>query len=466
MINRDFKPKLETRKRSHKGWYVCAALTGLVCVSAFGAIRLIDLPTSTADSHETLTLKPAQSISLPLPKLEDSPEAPIPTTDTLNPAQTEAASESKPVHDQRRWTQHTIQSGDSLAKVFSSLGLSARTLYDIMQSSSETKALKHVVPGHELRFAFDHEEQLQTLVYDINQTTQLTVQRTALGFDAQIEQKPIETVVTSASTTVKDSLFLDGKEAGLSDKTLMEMANLFGWDIDFAMDLREGDSFAIIYEARYLDGERIKDGPILAAEFVNQKRTYRAIRYTDAKGHSEYFSPEGNSMRKTFLRTPIELARISSRFNLKRKHPVLNRVRAHKGVDYAAGTGTPIRVTGDGKITFRGVKGGYGRVVVVQHGQKYSTLYAHMSKYGKFKKGSTVHQGQVIGYVGQSGLATGPHLHYEFRVNGVHTNPLTVKVPDAAPIRKQLLADFKKQSQPLLAKLDQAKQPVLAQNQQ
>lgn len=463
MINRDFKPKLETKSRSKKPWLASAALLSFISLSAVGAYGLLDGDEPGSTQSKTISLKsPSASIALALPKVDDSADAESLKAVIVDAEPSIADAKPEPTFE---WSTHAIQSGDNLAKVFSSKGLSARTLYDIMHASDDASALKHVKPGHELRFAIDSDDQLQSLTYNIDQTTQLVVNRTPLGFDAQIEEKPVESIATTAASQIQDSLFLDGKDAGLSDKTLMELANIFGWDIDFALDLREGDSFALVYEARYLEGQRIKDGPILAAEFINQGKTYRAIRYTDANGHSEYFSPEGKSMRKTFLRTPIELARISSGFNLKRKHPVLNRVRAHKGVDYAAGTGTPIRVTGDGKVVFRGVKGGYGRVVVVQHGQKYSTLYAHMSKYGKYGKGTSVKQGQIIGYVGKSGLATGPHLHYEFRVNGVHQNPLKVSFPAASPIHKELLADFQKQSELLLAKLDTAKQPVLAQNQ-
>ena len=218
----------------------------------------------------------------------------------------------------------------------------------------------------------------------------------------------------------------------------MELANIFGWDIDFALDIRAGDHFTVIYEERFLNGEKIGNGPILAAEFVNQGRSYKAIRYSDAGNRSDYYSPTGLSMRKAFLRTPVDFRRISSRFG-KRKHPILNRMRMHTGVDYAASRGTPIRAAGDGKVIHKGRKGGYGRTVIIQHGGRYSTLYAHMNSYRRgVYTGKRVKQGQIIGYVGSSGRATGPHLHYEFRVNGVHRNPLTVKLPSAKPINSKL----------------------------
>ena len=235
----------------------------------------------------------------------------------------------------------------------------------------------------------------------------------------------------------------------------MEVANIFGWDIDFALDIRKGDNFTLLYEELYLDGEKIEDGNILAAEFINHGKTYQAVQFTDGAGHTDYYSLDGKSMRKQFLRTPVEFSRISSRFNLKRKHPVLNRIRAHKGVDYAAPRGTPIKTTASGRIIHRGKKGGYGNAIIIQHGSKYSTLYAHMSKYrGGLKKGSRVRQGQVIGYIGSSGLATGPHLHYELRVNGVHRDPLRVKLPGAKPLDNKYMTDFKSKADNLIARLE------------
>ncbi|MCU7945715.1 MAG: peptidoglycan DD-metalloendopeptidase family protein, partial [Candidatus Thiodiazotropha sp. (ex Cardiolucina cf. quadrata)] len=250
---------------------------------------------------------------------------------------------------------------------------------------------------------------------------------------------------------------------GLSERLIMQLADIFGWDIDFALEIRSGDRFTVIFQEDYLDGEKLRDGPILAAEFVNQGRTYRALRYTDDSGNSDYFTPKGRSMRKAFLRAPVDFRRISSKFTRERYHPVLGKKRPHRGVDYAAKTGTPIKSAGDGKIIHRGKKGGYGRTVIIQHGQTYTTLYAHLSRYNKkAKRGQKVKQGQVIGYVGKTGLATGPHLHYEFRVNGVHRNPLTVKLPAAEPIAKKYRAGFQMKIQPLLSKLELINRTLVA----
>jgi murein DD-endopeptidase MepM/ murein hydrolase activator NlpD len=261
--------------------------------------------------------------------------------------------------------------------------------------------------------------------------------------------------VAAAVATIDSSLFVAGQRAGLSNKIIMELVEIFGWDVDFASDIRAGDRFAVIYEELYKDGHKLRDGEILAAEFVNQGRTTRALRYVFPEGYSAYFTPDGLSIRKAFLRMPVSYARISSRFSYRRKHPVRHRIRAHRGVDYSARTGTPIKASGDGKVIFVGRKGGYGRTVVLKHGAIYSTLYAHMSRYGRgIKRGQRVRQGQTIGYVGASGLATGPHLHYEFRVRGVHRDPLRVKLPKSAPIDEEYKADFLTASRDVLSRLE------------
>ena len=222
----------------------------------------------------------------------------------------------------------------------------------------------------------------------------------------------------------------------------MELVRIFGWDVDFAQDIRSGDSFHVIYNDYRLNDEKLADGDILAAEFTTQGNTYRALRFEDENGNASYYTPEGESMLGTFLRTPVEFSRISSRFG-NRKHPILKTWRAHKGVDYAASRGTPIIATADGKVIHAGNKGGYGRTAILRHAGRFTTLYGHMNGFAKgIHKGATVKQGDIIGYVGSTGLATGPHLHYEFRVDGVHKNPLTYKTPKASAIDKASLAAF------------------------
>ncbi len=363
---------------------------------------------------------------------------------------------------------YKVKQGESLSIIFSRLDLSKTDLHHIIHANKLGKQFASIRPGKSLIFSIDSDGLLQQLIYKKNTIDTLKATRNENSFNVEIISKAIETKITSAQATINSSLFLDGKEAGLSDGLIMDLASIFAWDIDFALSVQKGDQFTAVYEKRFVDDKEIGYGNIISAEFVNQGRPYTAVRFKDKNGVASHYSPDGKSMRKAFLRTPIEFARVSSHFNLRRKHPVLNRIRAHKGVDYAARTGTKIKTTGDGKIVFRGRKGGYGRVVIVQHGQKYNTLYAHMSNYRKGQKvGAHVKQGDVIGYVGKSGLATGPHLHYEFRVNGVHRNPLTVKLPNTKPIKKSLLAEFKKQTQPLIAQLNKAKaSTLLAQNKQ
>ena len=364
---------------------------------------------------------------------------------------------------QTRLVEHRIKSGDSLSSIFKQNKLSANLLHRIVHSSDTAKQLTDIRPGETLLLELDEEDNLQRLQLVHSKIRSLQITPDQESFSAVELNRDVEKRTAHTSGTIQSSLYVAAQEAGLSENLIMELANIFGWDIDFALEIRAGDRFTVIYEEDYLDGEKLRDGHILAAEFVNRGRSYQALRYEDETGRADYFTPEGRSMRKAFLRAPVDFRRISSRFTQERWHPVLGKKRPHRGVDYAAKTGTPIKSAGDGKIIHRGTKGGYGRTVIIQHGQRYTTLYAHLSRYNKKAKlGSRVKQGDVIGYVGKSGLATGPHLHYEFRVNGVHRNPLTVKLPAAEPIAKRYLDDFKLQTQPLLSRLETISQTLVA----
>lgn len=361
-----------------------------------------------------------------------------------------------------QWQTATVKSGDSLSRLFDRNNLSPQELYKVTSNKTAAKQFKRLYPGNEIKLRID-ENKLTELSYEFDLGKSLHMVRVDGSFDAEIIERPLEYRTAQTTATINDSLFLSAQAAGLSDKLTMELAGIFGWDIDFALDIRQGDNFAVIYEEVFLDGEKVRDGNIVAATFTNRGKPFQAIRYTDSNNRTDYYSADGRSMRKAFLRTPVDFSRISSRFNLKRKHPVLNRIRAHKGVDYAASRGTPIKATGDGKIVHRGRKGGYGSTVIIQHGSSYSTLYAHMSNYARgIRTGSRVKQGQIIGYVGSSGLATGPHLHYEFRLNGSVRNPLTVKLPDAQPLSKKFLADFKQQANRLMVSLNLLNQTSFA----
>lgn len=364
---------------------------------------------------------------------------------------------ASPASEPARWVEHRIARGESLAKIFADQGLDAALLHRIVNSSKQAATLAKIKPGQKLRFRFDENHELTRLELHRNQIDSLRVAIDDDGIQVEQVSKDLERRVAATAGTIQSSLFVDGQKAGLSDGQIMDMANIFGWDIDFALEIRAGDTFRVMYEEHHLDGEKLRDGPILAAEFTNRGTTYRAVRYEDSNGEVGYFDADGQSKRRAFIRTPIKFARVSSGFNPKRWHPVLQKWRSHKGVDYAAPTGTPVKATGDGRVVFRGTKGGYGNTVILEHAGKYQTLYAHLSKYSpRAKAGQRVKQGQVIGYVGMSGLATGPHLHYEFQVDGRHVDPLKVKLPKSLSLPKSELARFRATAEPLLARLEQA----------
>ncbi len=362
-----------------------------------------------------------------------------------------------------QWKEHHIRSGDSLALIFPKLGLSANLLHRIVSSNKTAARLAHIKPGETLRAALDADNNLHELILQQSAIRSLSITPDGDTFSAKIIERPLEARTTHITGWVTNSLFVSAQKAGLSDRLIMELANIFAWDIDFSLEIRAGDRFSVIYQEHFLDGEKYRDGAILAAEFINRGKAFRAIRYADASGREDYYSPDGKSVRKAFLRSPVDFRRISSRFQKSRWHPVLGKKRPHRGVDYAASTGTPIKASGDGKIIWRARKGGYGRAIMIEHGGGIVTLYGHMSRYAsKQRRGTRVKQGQTIGYVGKSGLASGPHLHYEFRINGRHRNPLTVKLPAASPIAKKYRADFQEKAAPLLAHLERLNSTLLA----
>ncbi len=362
---------------------------------------------------------------------------------------------------------YRVKSGDSLALIFKKHGLSKQLLHKIIYSSEHGKQLAHIKPKQTITFILNANKDLESITLQKNKIESLSIKQEVKGnqnqFISFISKKEIEKRQKFVTVDIKGSLFLSATKAGLSENFTMELAQLFGWDIDFALDIRNGDSFSVLFNEHYVEGKKIANGQILVAEFINQGKSYQSIYFTDKSGKSDYYNREGYSKRKAFLRTPVAFSRISSRFSMGRRHPVLNKIRAHKGVDYASPRGTPIKSAGDGKISFKGRKGGYGRVVQIKHGSKYMTVYAHMSSFAKsIKRGSKVKQGQIIGYVGSSGLATGPHLHYEFRVNGVHRNPLKVTLPKANPINKNYLPSFLAHSENMISSLKLSKHKQIA----
>lgn len=451
-IKKDYKPAV--RWVPDQPWYRRGSLFMPVVLLGMLALSLQQYYTRH-DADKVDASMAAVPIETP-----GSPETSIPELYQTLPVEEEAAERTAVVPiaeseelEPKVWQTVSVKPGDNLSIIFDRLGIGPAILYKVMNSGKETKELKALIPGQTLEFLIN-EDGLQTLAYESSLTERLEINRTESGFESELIITELEKRTKQSSGSIDSSLFLAGQAAGLSDNLIMQLVGIFGWDIDFVLDIRQGDAFKVIYEEHYKDNIKVGEGAILAAEFVNRNTPFRALRYTSPEGDTNYFNEHGVSMRKAFLRTPLKFSRISSGFNLRRKHPVLNRIRAHRGVDYAAPTGTPIKATGDGKVQLAGRKGGYGRTVIIRHGGSRKTLYAHMSKFARnVRTGKRVKQGQIIGYVGKSGLATGPHLHYEFQVNGVHRNPLTVKLPKASSVPAKHMADFKSQTMQILARL-------------
>ncbi len=373
-----------------------------------------------------------------------------------------AVSDPLTVPDASEWNSVRIEPGETLSTVFETEGLDTAQWMSILDLGPDARQLKRIKAGDTLEIRRSGDDLLE-LRYELDDLRTLHVERVGDHFEATTLTADLARSTRSISGVIDSSLFIAGQKAGLPVRMVMELAELFRYDIDFALDLRDGDRFTVVVEELYKDGVKLRDGDLLAAEFVNQGKVHRAVRFKDGEGRSAFYTPDGQSLRKAFFRTPLDVVRVSSPFNLHRMHPILNTIRAHKGVDYAASAGTPIKATGDGKVSFIGNKGGYGRVVMLQHGQQYETLYAHMSRFrAGMRAGDRVKQGQIIGYVGASGLATAPHLHYEFHVNGVYKNPVNIVMPRANPIPRVQLAKFQSQIVPLIAQIESARAPRVA----
>jgi murein DD-endopeptidase MepM/ murein hydrolase activator NlpD len=354
-----------------------------------------------------------------------------------------------------------VSRNDTLDHIFRRLKLNLADLASLRSLPGLKARLDSLRPGEALRFRH-RDGALFGLERRLNESETLKVIRDDSGLRADVLQNPLEARSRTVRGVIDHSLFEAVQAAGGHDQTAVALADIFGWDIDFVLDIQSGDSFVLTYQELYQDGVYVKDGPIQAASFVNQGREYLAVRYVDPEGTAHYYTPDGRSMRKAFLRAPVEFTRISSRFNSARFHPILNRIRAHQGIDYAAPLGTPVRAAGDGRIRFYGRKGGYGNVVEIEHSRSVVTVYGHLSRFTKeIRLGQHVTQGTVIAFVGMTGLATGPHLHYEYRVNGVFKNPQTVSLPDAAPLEARWQEDFHAHSTRLLASLEAPVGPAL-----
>ncbi|MEE9346292.1 MAG: peptidoglycan DD-metalloendopeptidase family protein [Methylococcales bacterium] len=439
----------------------------LVIIALSAPILLVSGCSGFGTFNSKIPLPDSQSAQLNLPN-KPTPADTLeiveqPSTDPKADSAINNAFTQDPVVKAENWISHPIKKGQTLSKILVSYGIEHTEINTLVNSSKFARALQKIQTGRTLRLLISDSKQLLELEYKRSHTETIKISKTDSGFISTIVSADVTREQTYVYGAIHNSLFTDAKIAGLPDSIIMQLADIFAWDIDFALNIHPGDSFSVLYEQLAIDGKSIGNGDILAAEFINHKKVYRAVRYKDDNGHVNYYSPEGEGLRQAFLRTPVKFTRISSRFSLGRKHPVLNRIRAHKGVDYAAKTGTPIRATGSGKIVHRGRKGGYGKVVILKHGFRYSTLYAHLSNYRRGQRvGSNVRQGDIIGYVGKTGLATGPHLHYEFRIAGIHKNPLTTKLPKSRSIAKNEQVVFQAQTKPLLKELEKRTDVMLA----
>ena len=356
---------------------------------------------------------------------------------------------------EENWVTVKIQKGDSLSKIFDRLNLSHKDAIAVA-SSENMKSLNYLTVGQELEIEIDAEHKFTGLKYQVNQLKSLVVSKDTDGkFVTETHEVEPTVRIRDVTAPIQGNLFSTAEKLNISNRVIGKLSTIFRWDIDFARDIQNGDRFSVIFEEKYVGDEMMATGEILAAEFVINGNITRAIRHEDKDGNTHYYTPEGKSLKKAFMRNPLKFVNITSGFTHRRYHPVLKKWRAHKGVDYGAPRGTPIMTTADGVIEHIGRKNAYGKTIVINHGQGYSTLYAHMNSYNKgLKKGSRVKQGQIIGFVGRTGLATGNHLHYEFRVNGKHVNPLAVDLPRSLPIDSEELNKFIAQSEKWVRRLD------------
>ena len=348
---------------------------------------------------------------------------------------------------------HEVKKGESLSIIFEEKKVPLNTAYKIFDFDKDN-ILSSIKPGDVMEFNYIGKklegiqiikDETNSILIDISETVSI-----------ESIKKKIQTISSIKQGEITTSFYKDALKEGIPDSIIMDFAYIFGWDIDFIFDVRKGDKFAVIFEADYSEGEKISSGDIIFAEFINKNGRYIAQRFFDNNQGKQYFNENGDNVRKAFLRAPLDFAYISSHFNPNRLHPILHKIKAHNGVDYAARRNTPVKASGDGVISFVGVKGGYGRTIEIKHGGNIKTLYAHLEKYNSISKvGNKVKQGEIIAYVGDSGRATGPHLHFEFWQGKTRTDPVKVKLPSAKPLNKNQLNEFNELLETNLQKLNQ-----------
>jgi murein DD-endopeptidase MepM/ murein hydrolase activator NlpD len=409
---------------THEHWIVA----GLTCVMGTMVIAIAPGMANAMRQPAVLTQAQTQALQLPETKLVQSE------------------------HAGSGWQYVLVEKGQTLTHIFKQLNLPLNSMRAMSKLPGAKKNLSSIGPGKELGFELAADGSLKTLRFDRDDRTRIELTLENGKAKQEIIEREIAQDVNIASGVIQSTFSEDGKRAGLTKSSINKLADVFKYDIDFITDLRDGDTFHVVYEDQWREGVRMGNGAVLAARIVTKGKTYTAYRAID-NGEAQYFDQDGRALKKVLIRVPIDFARLSSRFGM-RHHPVLGRMRMHKGVDYAASTGTPIIAAGDARVSFVGWKNGYGRTVVLDHGQGRTTLYGHMSNWGKYKTGQRVNQGAVIGYVGASGLATGPHLHYEFMINGTQVNPLKVTLPQPLPLSGERLAVFQRSIAPSIAKMD------------
>jgi murein DD-endopeptidase MepM/ murein hydrolase activator NlpD len=447
-IRLDYRP--ENKPVPSRSWRRLRWLASAIATPIVGALLLMGSVGghSPGTTHASLLNMSLQTRPLALP--------PLPPVEASQPAQPGAEPALTELDLQ-------VRRGDTLDQLFRKNHLDVGQLHEMLALPDARTALRLVKPGDVLELHTD-ELGVAQLSRRVDENHTIVIERTAAGFTAHTTEDVLEHRVTQAYAVIDSSLFNAGKQAGVSDKVVLDLAAIFAWDIDFVLDIREGDNFTVLYEQIFRDGEYLRDGDIVAAEFTNHGHTYRALRHVSRDSQVGYYTPEGLSTHKAFLRAPVAFTRISSEFNPRRRHPILNTIRAHQGVDYAAPAGTPVQAAGEGKVLFTGRKGGYGNCIILQHGKDITTLYAHLSRFApKLRPGVRVHQGNTIGYVGMTGLATAPHLHYEYRITGGHKNPRTVPLPQADPIAPEEKAEFLAKAAPMLDRLALVRAARLAQ---
>jgi murein DD-endopeptidase MepM/ murein hydrolase activator NlpD len=369
----------------------------------------------------------------------------------------------KKVSTDNVWQTIRPRAGDSMAVIFKRMGLSAQNLQLVIQKNPHAKALTAIKPSQELKFLIN-KNKLQKLIIPMNNIETLTVYKEGAVYKTKVDSKKVKTQERYISGTVKGSLFATAQHLGIPRKLIQQMTTVLRKEIDFAHAVRTGDRFSIAYDSYYVENKMVGIGDVVAVSYTNQGKTSQAVRHISTNGHTDYYTPKGDSFKKAFSRYPIKFSHISSTFSNSRYHPILHYKRAHKGIDLAAPIGTPIQSTGDGVIATIGRHNGYGNMIEIKHDKKFSTVYGHMLRFAKgLSKGSKIRRGQVIGYVGQTGLATGPHCHYELHVHNQPKNPTTTYLPTATPVPAREIAAFKAKARKLFAQLKSLEEAAFAQ---